>query len=420
MRINRLLIIGFVLLFFSTCRKKDAAPPPPTPSVPGCATALAPANGAFVTGTSVQLSWSSVSTASSYDVYLGTTPSPTTLVANAVTGTSHTITIPSTPNITYFWYVVPRNTTGPASGCTPTARSFTYIVISNPASLGYHVVGYFPYYRSIADVPDVKFRMTNVVVYAFYQVNAAGSLVPPGSSTASLSAVAAKARSNNAKILLGINDGAGDGKTNFKNMASSPQGRTNFIRDIMNVVRTQQLDGVDMDWEFPTTSDGTDVTFTFELLDNKTDVSAYLWKQSPFSELNMTNTSGKIFTRTITGQTPGATITYACKFAFAGGLAVTKYFSYVVGDACALSTDDNLWKEGFTIYPNPAQDSWTVKTKNIKMSSIQVFDILGKQVLSLTPEATEAKIDASVLKSGLYFAKINTANGSSSLKLVRQ
>ncbi|MFN4912512.1 MAG: glycoside hydrolase family 18 protein, partial [Bacteroidota bacterium] len=51
-------------------------------------------------------------------------------------------------------------------------------------------------------------------------------------------------------------------KTNFKNMASSPQGRTNFIRDIMNVVRTQQLDGVDMDWEFPTTSDGTDVTFT--------------------------------------------------------------------------------------------------------------------------------------------------------------
>ena len=40
------------------------------------------------------------------------------------------------------------------------------------------------------------------------------------------------------------------------------------------------------------------------------------------------------------------------------------------------------------------------------MSSIQVFDILGKQVLSLAPNAIEAKIDASVLKSGLYFAKI--------------
>jgi GH18 family chitinase len=45
-------------------------------------------------------------------------------------------------------------------------------------------------------------------------------------------------------------------------MAASPSGRTSFIRDIMTIVRAQQLDGVDMDWEFPSTSDGTDVTFT--------------------------------------------------------------------------------------------------------------------------------------------------------------
>jgi hypothetical protein len=75
---------------------------------------------------------------------------------------------------------------------------------------------------------------------------------------------------------------------------------------------------------------------------------------------------------------------------------------------------------GLNVYPNPAQDSWRVKTQNIKISTIQVFDILGKQVLSLAPNAIEAKIDASALKSGLYFAKINTDNGSSSLKLVRQ
>ncbi|HEY5686790.1 MAG TPA: T9SS type A sorting domain-containing protein [Yeosuana sp.] len=75
---------------------------------------------------------------------------------------------------------------------------------------------------------------------------------------------------------------------------------------------------------------------------------------------------------------------------------------------------------GLTAYPNPTQDSWTVKTQNIKMSTIQVFDILGKQVLSLSPNASEAKIDASALRSGLYFAKISTADGSSSLKLVRQ
>jgi hypothetical protein len=40
------------------------------------------------------------------------------------------------------------------------------------------------------------------------------------------------------------------------------------------------------------------------------------------------------FKYTLTGQTSGSIITYACKFAFAGGAAVTKYFKYTVGDAC--------------------------------------------------------------------------------------
>lgn len=256
------ILLAGIALFYAACSKKDTPAPTPTPTPPGCATAIGPASGSFVTNTSVTLNWNSVSAASTYDVYLGTTPSPTTPIATAVTGTSYTHTIPATPNITYFWYVVPRNSSGAATGCDIMARSFTYITIQPPAPLGYHVVGYFPSYRSLADVPDVKFRMTNVVVYAFYQVNATGALVAPSGAAASLAAVAAKAKANNAKVLLGINDGSGDGKTYFKNMATSAQGRTSFIRDIMTVVRVQQLDGVDMDWEFPSTSDGTDVTFT--------------------------------------------------------------------------------------------------------------------------------------------------------------
>ncbi|WP_297515514.1 hypothetical protein [Flavobacterium sp.] len=47
---------------------------------------------------------------------------------------------------------------------------------------------------------------------------------------------------------------------------------------------------------------------------------ALLWRQSPFTEFKMTNTTGLTFTYTLTGQTLGATINYAVKFAFAGGL----------------------------------------------------------------------------------------------------
>ena len=45
-------------------------------------------------------------------------------------------------------------------------------------------------------------------------------------------------------------------------MAATAVGRNNFIKDVMSKVRQYNLDGVDMDWEFPSTSDGTDATFT--------------------------------------------------------------------------------------------------------------------------------------------------------------
>ena len=73
----------------------------------------------------------------------------------------------------------------------------------------------------------------------------------------------------------------------------------------------------------------------------------------------------------------------------------------------------------FSSYPNPTRDSWTVKTKNNKMSSIQVFNILGKNVLSLAPNASETIIDGSGLKAGIYFAQVRTAEGFSSIKLIK-
>jgi len=134
------------------------------------------------------------------------------------------------------------------------------VIIQPPPSLGFYVVGYFPYYRNPADIPDVKFRMTNVVNYAFFSVNSSGLLDVLNPST--LQAVLLKARANNAKVFVSLNDGSGDGKTNFRNMAATATGRKTFIKDVMNKVRQYQFDGVDVDWEFPTTSDGSDMLFT--------------------------------------------------------------------------------------------------------------------------------------------------------------
>ncbi|MDB5208707.1 MAG: hypothetical protein JWR72_3782 [Flavisolibacter sp.] len=134
------------------------------------------------------------------------------------------------------------------------------VVIQAPPPFGFYVVGYFPSYRSLTDIPDIKFKMCNVVNYAFFGVNSTGTLTINNSTLTSQ--FIAKAKANGAKAFLSINDGSGDGKTNFKVMAVTAAGRTLFIKDVMKNVRQFGFDGVDMDWEFPTTSDGTDVTFT--------------------------------------------------------------------------------------------------------------------------------------------------------------
>lgn len=130
------------------------------------------------------------------------------------------------------------------------------VVIAPPPDFGFKVVGYFPSYRDAAAVPDVKFRMTNVVNYAFATLNSSGALVV--NNPATLAAVITKAKNNNAKIFLAINGAHAD----FTSMAATATGRNGFIKQTMGLVRSYKFDGVDMDWEFPRTSDGTDVTFT--------------------------------------------------------------------------------------------------------------------------------------------------------------
>jgi len=128
--------------------------------------------------------------------------------------------------------------------------------IAPPPAFGFYIVGYFPSYRSVATVPDVKFRMCNVVNYAFANVNSTGNVVLGSSSH--LIEVKNKAKANGAKIFLSISGAAAD----FKTMAAGTAGRTLFITQVMTLVRNYGLDGVDMDWEFPRTDDGTDITYT--------------------------------------------------------------------------------------------------------------------------------------------------------------
>ena len=154
-------------------------------------------------------------------------------------------------------------------------------------------------------------------------------------------------------------------------------------------------------YEFQT--NGTDVKITYDLLDtDKVGVVAFLWRQSPFTEYQMANVSGNSFTYTITNQTIGSTINYGVKFAYAGGMSVTNYYSYIVGSACSMgvSTFSELNQLTFS---NPIDDFIEINAP-IKIDKVEIYNLLGTMVVM--QESNTKRIDVSDLQSGVYLISL--------------
>jgi hypothetical protein len=160
---------------------------------------------------------------------------------------------------------------------------------------------------------------------------------------------------------------------------------------------------------------GTDVKITFELLDtDKVGVVAYLWKQSPFTETPMSNVSGNIFTHTITGQTIGATINYAVKFAYANGMSVTRYISYVVGSNCTMSQNDFMDFSDF-YFTNPAHNYIYIQSSS-NIDKVEMYSLIGVKVISQTNNTNE--IEVSNLSKGVYLMVVYSGNKKGSKKVI--
>jgi chitodextrinase len=213
----------------------------------------------------------------------------------------------------------------------------------------------------------------------------------------------------------------------FEVTASDSSGNTNVTT--ITVMATTTVDPsndcagqtADYAYTFETLPSGTDVRVTIEILNTVTGLVAQFFNDGSGNQ-NPTAVSGtpQKFEYTFPGLANGAVISFTAGFAWEAGGSLSVSRSYTVGDTCpALSTND-FDLASFSVYPNPTQDSWTVKTKNTNISSIKVYSILGKNVLSIAPNASEVTINGASLKAGLYFAQVKTASGISSLKLIKK
>jgi hypothetical protein len=108
-------------------------------------------------------------------------------------------------------------------------------------------------------------------------------------------------------------------------------------------------------------------------------------------------------------------------FAVTGPLADpadTTLGSVVIGEATA-GVDDNSFVN-VSVYPNPSNSNWNFRTGNTVITSVEVFNLLGKRVVSQNNNSTEIAISTQGLTSGIYIARITTEQGVKSVKLIRE
>ena len=108
-------------------------------------------------------------------------------------------------------------------------------------------------------------------------------------------------------------------------------------------------------------------------------------------------------------------------FAVTGPLADpadTTLGSVVIGEATAGVDDNSL--VNVSVYTNPSNSNWNFRTGNTVITSVEVFNLLGKRVVSQNNNSTEIAISTQGLTSGIYIARITTEQGVKSVKLIRE
>ncbi|WP_157207140.1 T9SS type A sorting domain-containing protein [Mariniflexile maritimum] len=73
----------------------------------------------------------------------------------------------------------------------------------------------------------------------------------------------------------------------------------------------------------------------------------------------------------------------------------------------------------FKVYPNPSRSGWNIQSENI-MTSVEVYNVIGKHIMSLKRASNFIFIENDALQKGIYFAQITSHSGISSLKLVKE
>ena len=96
-------------------------------------------------------------------------------------------------------------------------------------------------------------------------------------------------------------------------------------------------------------------------------------------------------------------------------LRVGKTWASVFPNAILSVSKNNI--EGLKIYPNPAKDYITIESKNVKLSSVELYNVLGSRILS-QKTLTNNRLNVAGISKGIYMLKVNAEGASTTKKIV--
>lgn len=148
-----------------------------------------------------------------------------------------------------------RSRLGAAGVALATGATVVMVAITTatPASStvlpnGFRSVGYMPSWAG--NVNSIQYNKITHINYSFALPNSNGTLQAIDNPS-KLSSLVSLGHNNGVKVSLAIGGWNGGNDSAFEALAGNAASRTTFVNSVVGVVNQFNLDGIDMDWEYP-------------------------------------------------------------------------------------------------------------------------------------------------------------------------
>lgn len=143
------------------------------------------------------------------------------------------------------------------------------MLLASTNAYAFKVVGYFTSWGTPGFEEILHYNYLTHVNYSFLLPTSSGGYTQTFSNTTQLDRLVQLAHNNNVKVLISVGGWNGGDDTAFSAIAASLSLRTTFINNLFSFVTAHNLDGVDIDWEFPDSTGSDNYTFLMAELSSR-------------------------------------------------------------------------------------------------------------------------------------------------------